>query len=311
MQYFSSKNYASLRLNPGIMKKISLLSLFLFFIGASLFAQTEDLVLKSNSKGQYIEHKSAPKENFYSIGRLFGVHPKHIAAFNGLDMKKGLSIGQTVMIPLTDTNFSKKAGAGIPVYSENKTIAGYLIAGEIVQNGQPIQPKKEEVVVKKDTTLKIIPTDLEKTKNKGIEQNTTTDIVKEEKKPVIAEEPKKEQPKTETKKEPAPEDGYFKTDFEQQAKAFPLSKDETVTSGIFKVTRGGKDAKYYALMDGIEPGTIIKVVNPTNNKTVYAKVLGEMKGIRQNEGLDIRISDTAASALEISETDKFIVKLNY
>ena len=94
-------------------------------------------------------------------------------------------------------------------------------------------------------------------------------------------------------------------------KAYPLSKDQTVTSGIFKITRGGKEAKYYALVDGIEPGTIIKVINPTNNKIVYAKVLGEMKGIRQNEGLDLRISDTAASALEISETDKFIVKLNY
>ena len=126
------------------MKKISLLPLFLFLSAGLLFAQTEDLVLKKNSKGIYIEHKLAPKENFYSVGRLFGVHPKHIASFNGLDMKKGLSIGQLVMIPLTDTNFSKKANSGIPIYSDDKTIAGYLIAGELLQNGQPIQPKKEE-----------------------------------------------------------------------------------------------------------------------------------------------------------------------
>ena len=293
------------------MKKISLLPLFIFFIAGSLFAQAEDFFLKKNSKGFYIEHKLAPKENFYSIGRLFGVHPKHIASFNELDMKKGLSIGQMIMIPLTDTNFSQKVNKGIPVYSDSKLIAGYLIAGELAQAGQQTVPKKEEtaIITKSDTSMKIIPTDLFQNKNKGIEQNTNTDIVKEEKKPVIKEEPKKEQPKVEITKLPV--DGYFKTYFEQQIKVYPLSKNETVTSGVFKITSGGKEAKYYALIDGVEPGTIIKVINPTNNKAVYAKVLGEMKGIRQNEGLDLRISDTAASALEISETDKFIVKLNY
>jgi hypothetical protein len=44
---------------------------------------------------------------------------------------------------------------------------------------------------------------------------------------------------------------------------------------------------------------------------VFAKVLGEMTGIRQNQGLEVRISNAAASALNISETDKFIVKVNY
>ena len=36
-----------------------------------------------------------------------------------------------------------------------------------------------------------------------------------------------------------------------------------------------------------------------------------MSGIRQNEGLNIRISNAAASALEIQEQDKFIVKIIY
>lgn len=293
------------------MKKVSLLLLIQLFIVGFLFAQTEDFFIKKNAKGPYIEHKLAPKENFYSIGRLFGVHPKHIASFNGLDMKKGLSLGQLIMIPLSDTNFSKKATTGIPVYSDDKTIAGYLIAGELAQSAQPTSPKKEETVIvtKSDSSLKVTPTDLFQNKNKGIEQNTNTDIVKEEKKPVIKEEPKKQQSKVEVSK--MPEDGFFKTDFDQQVKVYPVSKDETVTSGIFKITSGGKEAKYYALMDGVEPGTIIKVINPTNNKIVFAKVLGEMKGIRQNEGFGLRICDTAASALEISETDKFIVKVNY
>jgi hypothetical protein len=72
-----------------------------------------------------------------------------------------------------------------------------------------------------------------------------------------------------------------------------------------------QEAKYYLLMDGVTPGTIIKITNPDNNKAVYAKVLGEMSGIRQNQGLDIRISNTAASALQVTEDEKFVVRVNY
>ncbi|MES1218374.1 MAG: hypothetical protein ABUT20_22905, partial [Bacteroidota bacterium] len=102
-----------------------------------------------------------------------------------------------------------------------------------------------------------------------------------------------------------------KGSFVQQVKKYPLSKEETVTAGIFKTTSGWSDAKFYALIDGVEPGTIIKVVNPDNNKEVYAKVLGQISGIRQNQGLNLRISNSAAAALEIAEMDKFIVKVNY
>ncbi len=88
-------------------------------------------------------------------------------------------------------------------------------------------------------------------------------------------------------------------------------KEETATAGIFKTASGWQDAKYYALMDGVEPGTIVRVVNPSNSKAVYAKVLGAMSGISQNKGLDVRISNAAANVLNISDTEKFIVKVNY
>ena len=96
-----------------------------------------------------------------------------------------------------------------------------------------------------------------------------------------------------------------------QMKKSAAGKDQTATAGIFKTASGWQDGKYYALIDNVEPGTIIRVVNPTNNKAIYAKVLGEMSGIRQNQGLEVRISNAAASALEISEQDKFIVRVNY
>ena len=36
-----------------------------------------------------------------------------------------------------------------------------------------------------------------------------------------------------------------------------------------------------------------------------------MNGIRQNQGLNIRISNAASTALGVSDAEKFIVKLNY
>ena len=105
--------------------------------------------------------------------------------------------------------------------------------------------------------------------------------------------------------------GYFKNHFEQQSKLSAPTKDETVTASIFKTLSGWEDGKYYLLIDNVQPGTIVGIINPSNNKAIYAKVLGEMSGIRQNQGLDIRISNAGAAALDITEQDKFIVKVNY
>lgn len=321
------------------MKKVLLFFLFHSFIGIYLFAQTEDLLVRSGDKGLFIEHKLTPKENFYSIGRLFNVPPKYLASFNSLDMSKGLSIGQVIHIPLMDSNFSQNTDKGVPIYvragdkeklshisvaynkvpveslrkwnnlsSDNisrgkKIIVGFLISGEFINNNSVIATQKEETMIGsgvKDDKVQL------KDKTRQI---SDTNSFKEEKKVVAKEELKKEKMNIEPLK--MTEEGYFKESFEQQVKVYPLSKEATVTSGIFKTENGLKDAKYYALIDSVEPGTIIKVTNPSNNKLVYAKVLGEIKGIKQNQGLSLRISNAAASALEISDTDKFIVKVNY
>ena len=64
------------------MKKNFLLA-FILFCSSLVFAQNQ-LIVQSNSKGLYLEHKVAPKENFYSIGRLYNVAPKDIETFNAV-----------------------------------------------------------------------------------------------------------------------------------------------------------------------------------------------------------------------------------
>ncbi|HEY0058217.1 MAG TPA: LysM peptidoglycan-binding domain-containing protein [Flavisolibacter sp.] len=307
------------------MKK-SILLLLIFFSALSAFSQG-DLLVKSNEKGLYIQHTVAPKETFYSIGRLYNISPKEIAPFNGISMDNGLTIGQTIMIPLTAANFTQSSQKGTPVYyvvgegeglyrvstknakvlmadlrkwnnlsSDNitpgqKLIVGYVAADAAAIVAAPQPTRKEEVVTQTAKPVEPPPAPVQK-------------------KP----EAEKQQVATVTPKKAAVTDskgGYFRTAFDQQSRTASAQKEQTATAGIFKTASGWQDAKYYALMDGVEPGTIVRVVNPTNSKAVYAKVLGAMSGISQNKGLDVRISNAAANVLDVSDTEKFVVKVDY
>ncbi|MCY7309562.1 MAG: LysM peptidoglycan-binding domain-containing protein [Chitinophagaceae bacterium] len=319
------------------MSKFSFSYLLLVFCVQSLSAQKADLIVKTGDKGLYLEHKVARGESFFAVGRLYNVSAKYLAIFNKLDLNKGLLIDQKINIPLTDTNFTQQGNTGTPVYYtaiqsptletisskvknvsvENirmwndisvtevipgtKLIIGFLQSKEMASVTINNKPKQEEPVAK------------------VVEKP----VVKAEEKPVVKEEVKPIEQKAEEKpvvklieekieeKVVITEQGYFKNHFEQQIRTNPASKNETVASGIFKTASGWKDSKYYLLIDKVPAGTIVKVINPTNNKAVYAKVLGEMSGIRQNEGLSIRISNAAATTLNITEQDKFIVTVNY
>jgi len=328
------------------MKKVSLAICIMFAVTITLQAQTSDLVIKNGTKGPYVDHTVAAKENFYSIGRLFYVHPKHLASFNSLDMKRGLSIGQVIRIPLTDTNFNQTTENGLPVYyvtgnseslyrvstnnksvlmkklvkwnnltSESvepgtKLIVGFLVSNEAaassVTNAPNTETKKQndqvnkKEVVRAETVNKQVPSVEPVNKPAEPSKNPEVAQLKEEAKPVQKTAPQQN-----------PNQGFFKASFENQVTQQPISKEQTVTSGIFKTASGWSDAKYYMLMDDMEPGTVVKITNPANNKIIYAKLLGEMNGLKQNEGLKIRVSNAAASALGVTDSDKFILKLNY
>jgi hypothetical protein len=341
------------------MKKLITVVSLLFFYSL-VFSQ--NLVVKSGSKGLYLEHKVAAKEGLFPIGRMYNVHPRHIANFNGIDFNKGLAIGQQINIPLSDTNFKQDVNKGVPVYyvtekeslanisakskaqignlrgwnnlttdnvaAGTKLIVGFLITNEMQGKVVTITPKavvvEESVsnVKKQESSEKKQPVDEPKKDviveesvsnvKKAEEQKKQTEPVVKETPPEVKEEKKTEPPAVKPQVS-MNEDGtgYFKSNFFQQVKKAPLTKDQTVTSSIFKTTSGWQDGKYYLLINGVEPGTIVKITNPSNSKTVYAKVLYSMDKIRENQGVDMRISDAAASSLAVSETDKFILKVNY
>jgi hypothetical protein len=76
----------------------------------------------------------------------------------------------------------------------------------------------------------------------------------------------------------------------------------------FKSASGWSNKKYYILMNNVPPGSIVKIF--ADNTVIYAKVLWSMSDIKENEGIDFRISTAAAAALGLSEA-KFPLTVTY
>jgi LysM repeat protein len=122
--------------------------LFFLFLITPFFAAAQDkLLVEGVSPGLYLTHKVAPRENYYSIGRIYNVSPKDIAPFNNLQMEKGLSLGQAIKIPLNSSNFYQSGNAAadetfVPVYHKMKEKEGlYRVAKN--HNDLPLETLKE------------------------------------------------------------------------------------------------------------------------------------------------------------------------
>lgn len=98
--------------------------------------------------------------------------------------------------------------------------------------------------------------------------------------------------------------GYFRSGYSGNGKS------TAGNAGIFRSTSGWKDGKYYALMNNVPVGTIVKISYNSTNKSIYAKVLGQMPEMRESVGLTVRLSDAAAAELG-AEMGKFYVDVAY
>src|SRR5687768_3178064 len=96
------------------MKK-SLLLAAIVFLSTFVYAQNQ-LLVQQGDKGLHLSHTVTAGQTFFALSRAYGAAPQEIAAYNGLDMNKGLNVGQTLQIPLNNTNFTQSTEGGTPVY---------------------------------------------------------------------------------------------------------------------------------------------------------------------------------------------------
>ena len=129
-------------------KLSSMKNIFLLFLMTPFFTTAQNILLVEGvSPGLYVTHKVAPKENYYSVGRIYNVSPKDIAPFNNLQLEKGLSLGQLIKIPLNSSNFYQSGSAEadetfVPVYHKIKEKEGlYRVAKN--HNDLPLETLKQ------------------------------------------------------------------------------------------------------------------------------------------------------------------------
>ncbi len=330
---------------------IKWLSIFLFvFVFSNIsFAQKNTLIIQGTSPNLYLVHKVTPKENFYSIGRMYNVAPKDIASYNNLQFQNGLSIGQSLKIPLNENNFSQSGSADagevlVPVYHHLQSKEG-LYRVSINYNKVPMSSIKHWNHLKTDdvsvgTPLIVGYLKVNKNEsalaNKAIKNNdvaaTDTETKQEPIPPVVNPErlppvKKPDEEKTEKKDETKVDNdntssvknistkstinfsgGYFKNLYNQQIEN-KSAVNSSGNAGVFKSTSGWQDGKYYCFNNDAPPGSVIRITDNATNKSVYAKVLDAIPDIKQNSGLSIILSNSAAE--ELGEADKFNCELSY
>ena len=99
----------------------SFITIFFTIIISNCLLAQQSLEIKGTSSALFLNHKVVPKESFYSIGRMYNVPPKDLAAYNNLQFEHGLSVGQTIKIPLSENNFMQTGSAK----SEEALVAVY------------------------------------------------------------------------------------------------------------------------------------------------------------------------------------------
>lgn len=105
-------------------------------------------------------------------------------------------------------------------------------------------------------------------------------------------------------------EGAFHTDYMTQTDNGRKIRSSSGLAGVFKSTSGWDNGKFYALMNHVERGTVVKVTNLSNNKVVFVKVLSDIADIKQNSGMVIVLSDAAVSQLGVG-TDRFTAEVTY
>jgi len=68
--------------------------------------------------------------------------------------------------------------------------------------------------------------------------------------------------------------------------------------------------KYYALHRSAPTGTIIKITNGINGKSVYVKVIGKLSARDESQKIIVKISKSAADKLEVLD-ERFQAELSY
>lgn len=286
------------------------------------------MVVAATAQEKFITYTIKKGENLYSIARHFHVPVAQLKEANGLSDESILKIGQKIKIPSKTSASQKNVEKPVTKQTPETTVNTTVPASDHSQI---------HIVTGKETLWSI-------SKKYGITvaqikqwNHLTGDGIHTGQKLIVAAGTEVEQvPVTTTPPQPQPKNSQpveqKPAEVAQQpvtiaqktvnttitgkpagesffASAFKNTGNQlTGVASTFKTASGWLDKKYYVLINNVTEGSIVAVA--ANNKVVYAKVLGGLPDIKEDNGVLLRINNAAASALGITD-NKFTAVVNY
>jgi LysM repeat protein len=294
----------------------------------------------------YITHTLKQGESLSALAQQYHTTVGDIMRINGMHTGSKLVYGSKIKIPTTQkqAEVAKKSGnkaaTTAPPATSGNEITHVVMKGETLYSIS----KKYNISVEqiktwnhltddnaKVGTLLIISENGSNKLSAATAQKQTAPAVtvpEEKKEPVVETKPEASTEtvnKTDTP-QPAPQtenninnavtsqpndnysgEGFFAPEFKERK-----SKNMQSISGIsktFKTASGWSDGKYYILADNIQPGTIVKVT-ADNGNSVFAKVLWNMGEMKENAGINFRVSNATAAALH-ENNDSFNLNVSF
>lgn len=291
------------------MRRLLFISLLLLpFIS---FANVDSIGVEQVEGKKYILHRVEKGEGLYSIARMYNTTANTLQQVNNLS-DWVLDIGQILKVP-SKANSSK-------LNSENASLTTEKSKPEIVQNPKisgnsytTHSVKRGETLYKIAKQYDISVTELKQLNNLSGTSLSYNQKLKVPKKGIIITNPDIIEPTEEEEKNVKVEVSKGTADARVSTRdnKYLNSTDfnETGIAGWIN-EKGVNSKKSIALHKTAPLGTIIRVTNLMNNKSIYVKVIGTLPETGDNENTIIVLSKAAVNLLGAVD-QKFRVNLNY
>lgn len=235
----------------------------------SVASKVEQPIAQTGTAVQARIHTVAKGESLYAITKKYGISLQELKDWNKIN-ETNIQSGQKLVVSKVDKS------------------AIYSPATEVKKN----EPKEEIGQVATPSARPVAPTAaLVETR---VEQPA---VIKE-----VAKATESELLKT-TSSSPLDYPAVF---YQYPAKGLKISKSKGVANYIFEATSGNQFLAFY---NGAEAGSVIRITNLLNQKTIFVKVIGKLPTADANNDIMVKLSAKAAEELEATEA-KFLVEVS-
>ena len=289
-----------------IFKRFLITLLFLMAVGSSQATSRDSLIVRAGADGWDLVHRILPGETIFSIARRFSVPPAILAEVNGLSYQDGLVKASLITIPLGTYNMLSTP----PLSPDSaKPIYYRFLAGDKLSHISRMGSVSQQSLAQWNS---LIPGSL------PVGKVLLVGWVRCAPQSMIAISPVPPfMPKDTTPKylfQPADTTiGPSKADIPLTLKQLwheqTLDGQNVVTekgsAGFFSINIRSPRAAEYAFHNAAARGTVIRVRNMNNGRTIYVKVLGPLPDAKQYAGCILGLSNGAKAALGVQETKAF------